>query len=205
MNTISKTIVLLLTLSFISPTIVLAKGGRGSGPKNRQTVVTLLDAEQETTLLWMREEEKLARDVYLAMSVSWGQPVFSNIASSEQRHMDALLKKINTFGLSDPAYPETGEFSIEELQHLYNELVDKGNQSYIDALEVGATIEDLDIYDLTEAIKETENIALKTTYENLLEGSKNHLRAFIGLLQEQGKEYKPQYISQELFDAILGV
>ena len=55
------------------------------------------------------------------------------------------------------------------------------------------------------AIEATSNLALKTTYENLLEGSKNHLCAFAGLLQNQGIEYNPQYIDQALFDAILGI
>ena len=34
-------------------------------------------------LVFMREEEKLARDVYLTMSDRWGAPVFENIAASE--------------------------------------------------------------------------------------------------------------------------
>jgi hypothetical protein len=70
---------------------------------------------------------------------------------------------------------------------------------------VGATIEDKDIMDLVAAIKATNNLSLKTTYENLLEGSKNHLRAFVGLLRKQGMDYAPQFIDQALFDAILGV
>ena len=70
---------------------------------------------------------------------------------------------------------------------------------------MGAIIEDKDILDLMNAIKGTKNLALKTTYQNLIEGSKNHLRAFVGLLKNQGIEYNPQFISQELFDAMLGV
>jgi len=137
------------------------------------------------------------------MDAQWHQQVFRNIASSEQNHMDALLRKINLFRLSDPVLPRRGEFYSDELQALYDDLVTKGQLSYTDALEVGAIIEDLDIADLIEAVAATNNLALKTTYESLLEGSKNHLRAFTGLLQQQGVDYQPQFISQELFDAII--
>ncbi|MDP2030099.1 MAG: DUF2202 domain-containing protein [Thiobacillus sp.] len=51
----------------------------------------------KTDLLFMREEEKLARDVYLTLYETWGLAVFSNIASSEQSHMDALLKLLRTY------------------------------------------------------------------------------------------------------------
>ncbi|SHE20853.1 DUF2202 domain-containing protein [methanotrophic endosymbiont of Bathymodiolus puteoserpentis (Logatchev)] len=203
MKSINKIIVLFLTLTLLTPILSTAKGRQDNGGNNRQSVATELYPEEESTLLWMREEEKLARDVYLAMDDQWNKQVFRNIASSEQSHMNAVLRKINLFGLSDPVLPDRGEFYSDELQFLYDSLVIKGQQSYIDALEVGATIEDLDIADLIRAITATDNLALKTTYERLLEGSKNHLRAFIGLLQQQGIDYQPEYISQELFDAII--
>jgi len=153
----------------------------------------------------MREEEKVARDVYLTLYDVWKESVFSNIASSEQNHMDAILKKIETYQLDDPALPAIGEFSNDELQAMFDGLVTAGLQSYTDALVVGATIEDMDILDLMNAIDETDELDLKTTYESLLEGSKNHLRAFVGLLRDQGDDYEPQYISSELFDAILAL
>lgn len=203
MKSIKKTIVLFLALTLLTPILATAKGGQGNGGNNRQAVVIELYPEDESTLLWMREEEKVARDVYLAMDALWNKPVFRNIASSEQSHMDALLRKINSFGLEDPAQPGVGDFYSAELQSLYDDLIAKGQHSYIDALEVGAIIEDLDIDDLMKAIAATDNLALKTTYESLLEASKSHLRAFIGLLEQQGKEYTPTHISQELFDAII--
>jgi len=200
MKSISKTIV---PLTLLKPTLATAKEDQGNEGNNRQAVVTELYPEDESTLLSMREEEKLAKEVYLAMDEQWNQQVFRNIANSEQSHMDALLRKINSFGLSDPVLPRRGEFYSDELQSLYRDLVAKGKQSYIDSLEVGATVEDIDIYDFMMAIEATNNLALKTSYEKLLEGSKNHLRTFIGLLQQQGRTYHPQRISQELFEAII--
>jgi len=195
-----KHIVLALALSSIFPVLAW---GQGATPK-LESVIVLSMAEEET-LLWIREEEKVARDVYLTMYKIWDGSVFENIAESEQLHMDALLKKIEFFDLTDPVLPEIGLFTNPELQDLYEQLITQGKRSYIDGLIVGATIEDMDIRDITAAIEETDNLGLKTTYESLLEGSKNHLRAFVDLLEEQGIEYTPQFIDQDVFDAILDV
>ena len=200
----NKIIVLILTLFFLTPVITLAKGGGGKGGYFNQFTTTVLTQEQENTLLFIREEEKLARDVYLKLYNKWQKNVFINIANSEQKHMDAMLKKIEFFGLEDPVIPRVGGFYNVDLQDMYDQLVAEGSQSYIDALRVGAFIEDMDFQDLQIAIEETDDLALKTTYESLLDGSKNHLRAFVGLLQQQGEEYSPQYIEPELYDAILG-
>jgi len=203
MKTINKTIVLLLALSLLTPIAASAKGGKRSARNRSQTVVVVLADEQQETLLWMREEEKLARDVYLELYDQWGVAVFKNIANSEQKHMNALLRKIKTFGLTDPAVAAEGEFTNPVLQQLYTDLVAQGEDSYVAALKVGATIEDLDIADLIEAIENTDNLSLKMTYQNLLEGSKRHLRAFTSLMKEQSVEYTPEYIEQDLYDAIL--
>jgi len=205
-TTTKKLIGFALILSLLSAFPALARGpsSEASRLQTQQSVTTLSEAEQET-LLFMREEEKMARDVYIVLYKSWNKNIFKNISSSEQQHMDAILKKIKLFGLTDPNSSKIGSFINLDLQKLYNELIYQGRLSYNDALTARATIEDKDILDLMNAIKGTKNLALKTTYQNLLEGSKNHLRAFVGLLKNQGIGYNPQFISQDLFDAILGV
>jgi hypothetical protein len=155
-------------------------------------------------LLWMREEEKLARDVYLTLSIHWGIPEFQRIANSEQRHFDAMGAQLIRFGLTDPALSAQGVFSQQELQDLYWQSISKGAQSPIQALTVGASIEDVDIADLIDAIDATTNPVLKRAYENLLAGSKQHLRVFVGLLRSQGTDYTPVHIAPALFDAIVG-
>lgn len=202
MKAIKKILGYILVLSVCCAFPVMARGP--SGGQNIQTNPSLSSAEQDT-LLWMREEEKMARDVYLTLYKVWKVGVFSNIAASEQQHMDAILKKIDLYGLVDPALPQVGDFSQADIQALYEDLIASGKLSKIDALIVGATIEDMDIKDLLLTIASTNNLALQVTYQNLLEGSKNHLRTFVGLLQKQGVDYEPQYIGQEMFDAILGV
>lgn len=164
----------------------------------------LIDSEIEG-ILFMREEEKLARDVYLAMADQWGMNIFSNIAGSENTHMDAVLDLIEMAGLEDPV-GDAGEgvFANQELQTLYNDLVDRGNQSLDEALLVGGAIEEIDILDLQDYLARTENDALSAVYQNLLKGSINHLRSFVRTYERQtGESYQPQFLSEEAYDDLM--
>ena len=156
-------------------------------------------------LLHMREEEKLARDVYLTLGEQWDFPVFTNISKSEQQHMDAVGVLLDRYSIEDPVGDNPiGVFTDPDLQALYNQLVEQGGQSLADALKVGATIEDVDIYDLQKAVADTDNADIQQVYKSLLAGSENHMRAFVGTLQQQtGETYTPQYIDQATFDAIM--
>ena len=156
-------------------------------------------------LAFMREEEKLARDVYLTLYDAWGLRTFSNIASSEQTHTDAVKGLLEMYQVNDPVVDDTiGVFVNSDLQALYNDLIEKGNTSLVDALEVGAAIEEIDILDLIDYIEDTDETNLEWVYENLLAGSENHLRAFVKQYETQtGETYVPQYLTQEMFDAIM--
>lgn len=161
-----------------------------------------LSGEEAEILTYMREEEKLARDVYLLMYELWDAVIFSQIAESEQKHMDSMLKKLDKYGLPDPAQT-VGDFTNDALQSKYDELTGIGDDSYVAGLDVGATIEEIDMIDIQYAIDVTTHVDVVNAYEKLLEGSKNHLRAYVGSLATQGVAYVPKYISQELFDAIM--
>ena len=50
-----------------------------------------LNQAELASLAFMREEEKLARDVYTNLYAKWGVSIFNNISKSEQTHMDAVL------------------------------------------------------------------------------------------------------------------
>ena len=165
---------------------------------------SLTDAEVEG-LLYMREEEKLAHDVYVTLYEVWGTPVFQNIANSELSHTEAVKNLLDIYGLDDPAVSTpVGVFVNTDLQALYDDLIAWGSQSLADALKVGAAIEEIDILDL-EANLETLNAAdIRQVYENLLFGSQNHLRAFTSVLAQQtGEIYEPQYMDQADYDAIV--
>jgi len=165
-----------------------------------------LSSEEAAMLTYMREEEKMARDVYLKMFEVWGAAIFSNIAGSEQRHMDTMKKMLDKYRMPDPAEGlAIGDFTNLDLQAEYDKLIGSGSKSYVDALYGGATIEEIDMVDIQHALDVTTHIDLRTAYQNLLEGSKNHLRAFVGALAAQEVTYAPQFISQELYNAIMGL
>ena len=165
-----------------------------------------LSVDEITDLLFMREEEKLARDVYLALFEQWGIPVFQNIAASEQAHMDALLNLINQYGLEDSAAGNNaGVFSDPDLQALYNQLIATGSQSLADALIIAAAVEEIDILDLQGSLVQTSNGDIVPVYQNLLAGSENHLRAFVSSWERQtGEVYQPQYLNQNEYADIMG-
>ena len=163
-----------------------------------------LSATEASALVFMREEEKLARDVYQLLYTQWGQKVFSNIAASEQQHMDAVALLLTRYNLPDPAAATApGVFQDPHVQELFNALMAQGQTSLIAALTVGATIEDLDIQDLQTRIAATDNADIALVFNELMKGSRNHMRAFISQLTKQGVTYTPQYITQAEFDAII--
>ncbi|OYV29560.1 MAG: ferritin [Thiomonas sp. 20-64-9] len=163
-----------------------------------------LSATEASALVFMREEEKLARDVYQLLYTQWGQKVFSNIAASEQQHMDAVALLLTRYNLPDPAAATApGVFQDPHVQELFNALMAQGQTSQIAALTVGATIEDLDILDLQTRIAATDNADIALVFNELMKGSRNHMRAFISQLTKQGVTYTPQYITQAEFDAIV--
>lgn len=155
-------------------------------------------------ILWMREEEKLARDVYLALYEQWGIRAFANIARSEQQHMDAVALLMQGKGIVDPVGDAApGEFTNEAIAKLYDELVALGKQSPLDALTVGAIIEDLDIADLEKLLSETDDADTVRVYSALLRGSENHMRSFAGLLARNGTPYEARHITGERLEQIL--
>jgi hypothetical protein len=172
---------------------------------NRGTATVALSSVEVADLSFMREEEKLARDTYLTLFDQWGNPVFSNIASSEQRHMDAILKLLRKYDLPDPAAGNLiGEFTDPELQALYEALYAMGMQDELTALKVGGIIEETDIQDIVVAIDNAVHPDIDKVYEHLLCGSRNHLRAFADAIEAQtGQAYTAQVISQAEVDAIL--
>ncbi len=154
-------------------------------------------------LLYMREEEKLAHDVYVYLYNLWNLPVFNNISKSETVHTNKVLELIDSFGLEDSALPNEGEYNNPELQALHNKLVEQGSDSLVAALLVGTTIEEVDIIDLKEEMEVATENSILTVYGSLMKGSEAHLRAFVAQLSLQGYKYEPQFLSQEEYDAII--
>ncbi len=163
-----------------------------------------LSVEEANGLTYMREEEKLARDVYTLLYEKWNLRPFSNITRSEQMHMNAVLTLVERYSLTDPVGTNgIGVFKDAALQNLYNSLIAQGNTSLIEALKVGATIEEVDIVDLQKHLKETDNQDITFVYDNLMRGSRNHLRAFVKNLKARGVTYVPQFLPMTEYEQII--
>ncbi|THB67690.1 MAG: DUF2202 domain-containing protein, partial [Desulfovibrio sp.] len=177
------------------------QGGQGQGGGDMSSYVADLPVqdlshEEQAGLEFMFEEEKLARDVYLALAEMWGTPIFSNIAASEQQHMDSVAALLDRYSVDVNTDSAPGVFANPELQALYADLTSLGAQSLLDALIVGATIEDLDIKDIQEYLAVTDNTDIMVVYQNLMKGSRNHLRSFAAQIENQGGTYAAQFLSQ---------
>ncbi|PRZ22141.1 DUF2202 domain-containing protein [Flavobacterium granuli] len=169
---------------------------------NTDTVVTLTQNEIND-LKFLREEEKLARDVYIYSYNKYKLAIFNSISQSEQTHMNSVLSLLNKYGIPDPSSVQMGIFVNQDLQVLYNNLISQSNISLIEALKVGATIEDLDINDIDDFIINTSKSDLLTVYNNLTCGSKNHIRSFTTELSNNEASYEPQFISSEEYNSII--
>ena len=202
MKKLTKSVLLLITIFSLSFIISCSKDDTNDNndEPNTETSINTTDADG---LIFMREEEKLARDAYIYMHKEWGLQIFKNISGSEQNHMDLLLKRVDQYKLTDIVSQDTGVFNNQDLQILYNQLIAQGKDSLIAGLIVGATIEEVDIVDLKKYIDATDNEDLKCTYDVLLIGSRNHLRAFVRTMNNNNYSYSPQFLSQTDYDAII--
>ena len=198
-------------VSAAEPTVVDAEGITGVNTGVLQATLaepaySVLSENEANGLLYMREEEKLAHDVYVTLYKQWGLPIFNNIANSEATHTSAIKVLLDRYGIADPAAVNgVGKFTDPTLQKLYDQLVAQGSRSLADALKVGAAIEEIDILDLQPRLAQTANADIELVYGNLLKGSRNHLRAFTSTLQRQtGEIYTAQYLDAASYSSIVG-
>lgn len=164
---------------------------------------SVLSDGELASLLKMKEEEKLARDVYTVLYKKWGSQIFANIAKAEDNHLNAVVLVLTSYGSTETSIGQAGIFTDAAVQTLYNDLIAKASVSIAEAYKTGALIEEMDIKDLTEALLGTTNENVTLVFENLLKGSRNHLRAFNSQLTTLGIVYTPVYISQADYDLIV--
>ena len=188
-----------------------------------------LDYNEKMHLFFMREEEKLARDVYQTLGTMYPDSViFGNIDDSEQQHMTAVKAMIEKYGYEDPnTNDNVGAYTGEDFgwyfTEKYNQLVERASISELEALYVGAFIEELDMMDINQCpqvivetddgindVSEcgkvyTDNADVQRLYSSLLDGSDSHLEGYVNNIEKIIGEgnYQAQVLSQELVDAIL--
>ncbi|UYP00870.1 DUF2202 domain-containing protein [Oceanotoga sp. DSM 15011] len=158
-----------------------------------------LSSDEINAILLMREEEKLARDVYDYFANLYNSKIFYNISNSEQKHTDSVKNIIEKYNLEDPFINSAGVFENKELQSIYNDLIEKGSNSYIDALKIGAMIEELDIKDIRDSLNYIDNEDIIFVFNNLEKGSINHLNSFMKNIEKLNSQYSPIYLSEDEF------
>lgn len=163
-----------------------------------------LSDEEEAGTRYMREEEKMAHDVYVFLLEKWDLPAFDHISNAETRHFSAMGFLVENFGIDDPAQAETGKFQNAKIAQLDNSMTEQGSKSLIDALKAGAYIEEVDIADLRQYIDQTDNEQIKGVYQNLLWASGNHIRAFTRQLAGRGENYTPVVLDADVYAEIIG-
>ncbi|MBV5314693.1 MAG: DUF2202 domain-containing protein [Prolixibacteraceae bacterium] len=150
------------------------------------TITGTITETETAGLLFMREEEKMARDVYTYLYDKYKLPVFKNITKSENAHMSAVLRLMAGFKITDNSTNNPGEYKNTRIAEIYNQLITMGNLSVADALKVGVLIEQTDIADLKKELLSVQNTSVKMVYGNLLKGSEAHLKAFTWNLKVRG-------------------
>lgn len=168
-----------LTVALLATSAVAAKGGKRGGGGTSTTTSSMTEAQKDT-LLFIYQEEKVARDTYLSLGKLYPNAnTFATIPSSEQKHMDRAQGLCETYGVDISNVDETvvGEFVLPVMQELYDSLVAQGSQSELSALKVGEYVEILDIDDIEHA-KIGMPADVVNVYDNLISGSYNHLSAF---------------------------
>ncbi len=152
----------------------------------------------------IREEDKLARDVYRELYKTWDMEIFITISGLEQIHMDGVKRLIEKYKIEDVNTDDTaGVFKSPYIKKLFTELVKKSEDSAYEALRVAATLEDMYIKDLNDLMDNTENRDILSLYGDLKIGSINHIRAFNREMKEFGRGYQAQFLSIDELRAIL--
>ncbi|HSP76745.1 MAG TPA: DUF2202 domain-containing protein [Cryobacterium sp.] len=155
--------------------------GTGGGSGLTDVASGTLTDDQKTELAAMAEEEKLAQDLYVAFDAQYDATVFTRIAKSETKHLDAVRTLLERYELTDPTLGlAAGEFLTDETQARYDTLLADGSVSLDAAMEAGRTVEETDIADLTTATEGVTAPDVLKVYERLLAASEKHLVAFGG-------------------------
>jgi len=151
--------------------------------------ITELTQEQKDELLFIYQEEKVARDVYITLGEYYpNQTVYANIQKSEQEHIDSAQVLCEKYGvdISNVDEDDVGTYVVPALQELYDTLVAQGYQSELSGLMVGEYIELTDIDDLHHAAEGMPSDVVKV-FENLTNGSLSHLDAFRSAIDTYNK------------------
>jgi len=182
---------------------IITLTGEQAMPPAIKTATLSTHEKEGLSFIW--EEEKMARDLYNSLYESDKLTIFSDLARSEQSHMDQARSIIDKYALAIPGKDEQGVYQNQTLQRVYDELLAKGLSSDQDALNAAANFEEISIIDLQKELNTTHAEDVKAMYQGLLAGSQKHLRSYVTELRDRGFKYDPQYLGKDEFEKILRI
>ncbi len=160
--------------------------GYGTGPGSvapallPQTDTSSLSDTERADILFMREEEQMAYDLYTRWAGMYTVPIFSNIAQSETQHITEVQMIMGRYGLpTGQVGNASAGYRNATIRSLYESLVKKGDASMTGAFEAGLAVEERDIADLDHALAGTTRADILQVYASLRQGSENHRSAFL--------------------------
>jgi len=174
----------------------------GEAAADDEAALAVLTAREKDGLLFIWEEERVARDLYASLYEKNNLTIFLDLVRSESSHMDQARAVMEKHGLAVPP-DEPGIFQNQTLQEMHDQLLAEGLQSDQDALTVAAVFEEISIVDLEKELSASQANDVRTVYEGLLAGSRKHLRSYVSDLKDQGIEYQPRYLEGEEFQEIV--
>jgi len=157
-------------------------------------------------LYYLREQTKLVRDLFHTFYNMYGTKVYTRIARKEQRHFDRIGLLLEKYQLEDPVVDKSvGIYENPIFEELFHELSTSGSENNLNALYVGAYLEEIVILDLKNALLDTEARDIRRVYEKLLNDAKKQLRLFVRNIEKQEVDvlYQPQNMTEEDLAEIL--
>lgn len=216
--------------SMLAMLLIIYSATADNGTEKAYSTDLTLDFNEQTHLEFMCEEEKLARDVYITLGTLYpDSTIYGRIDDSEERHKCAVTDMLAKYGIPSPSTNDnvgvfTGAAYGWYFTDKFNALVARGEVSELDALYVGAFIEELDMLDINQCPKViieadnginelsecgkvyTDKADIQRLYGSLIAGSEDHLRAYVSNIEKQigPGNYLAQILDQEQLDTILG-
>lgn len=163
-----------------------------------------LTASEIEYIYAVREDEKLARDLYYAFFNTYKLKAFENISKAEENHMKATERLLEYYGIEYPAAGERGKFANSVRQAQYDSLLQKGSTA-LEAFKVMAQYEEYNIVQYKKDLAGIVNPNVKIVIENLEKGSENHFKATIRQITALGGTYTAQLMTQEEYRAIIAI
>ncbi|MCF6259102.1 MAG: DUF2202 domain-containing protein [Gammaproteobacteria bacterium] len=190
--------IILLSIAALISTSPIVSAENETSTQPSASLISQSNSQKVSSLLFMFEQKILAHDVFTTLHQHWQKRRFAILLRTESRHLRAIKRRLQNNGLTDQTLNNsTGVFNNSELQELYWELVDRGQNSVLDALHVSAFIKEMDIVNLQSVIDTSEKTKITRFYQKLMSSSKKHLSILIKQIEKRGGVYKPQEMSED--------